>query len=308
MKNRWDWAVRGVSVLGIAGLATSALYLFAVAMSFHEKGARISEFMVGTREGEWGWALPAVAIPYVLLVSYLYLRANLGHWMVDAGEFERALAYTEDKVDAGLLRSRTESHVQRTARARAMLSLERDEGALEVLSGVSLGRSRSAVSMRARYWLVIAALRRENLVEAKKALEPVKRGKSKWFADLRCLSAEVAAREGEQEKWREAIADAEWGKAREHRLAWARGVGVAKFGLMSEGETALAELETVAERLDEEVPGRAPERAVVAAEIAKLIGNDTKSSDLLRVAQNLRPGDRRSQWLLREKNRDGGGA
>jgi hypothetical protein len=287
-----------VSGCGVLGLALSLLYVLAVVASFDPRGAEISRVMVGSHSGEFGWALPLAAIPYTLLVAHLFMRTRFAHWLLRRGAAAEALAYTEDKLEAGFMRSKLEATSHRSATVAACVQLGNDSQAKEIARRLPDASSRNALNLEGAYWRALVALRNDDLVEAKDALDGLKRRRRQIVGDLLALRAEVFARESKREEWERDLEHARWAGATAFRLAWAEAVGVERFRLVGRAEGVLVRLQKHSADMDREVPGREFERYLVSTQIGELINSAPTSGDFAAEAQNMRHLDGRSKWLL----------
>lgn len=293
--------IRFISFLGVVGLALALVYFFAVAVSFFPQGAAISEIMVGRHEGERGWALPLVAIPYTLLVLHLLLRTRLGHWLVRRGAAGDAIAYCEERLEPTFARGRTEVESHRCALMRALLAQNRSEDARELIRRRPELGGRGTIRLESQFWRIQTALRCDDLVAANRYAENEVKGRRELAGDIEAMRSVIAAREGDEERWRTALKQSAWRRGSKELRAWALATGVARFGLVGEAGQALDELTAAAEALDTPVPGRAAELRLVEADLLDLEGRRDDARKREREAAAVELLDPRSQRLLSDR-------
>src|SRR5690554_3243953 len=204
-----------VSMLGTLGLATALAFLAGVFLAFQPGWEEWAEFFVPR-------GVYLLVIPYALLLSHLYLRAQLGVWFLRRGWVEEAIAYCEQRLSHHLMRSRAEALAHRVALARAFAArgdYARARALLEADFDVpKRGRARLDIAR----WRMEVALREENLLRAHRAFDQVagQLRPAPARRELDACRAELAVREGERDAYDSAMGRANWKGTPDPRVQW----------------------------------------------------------------------------------------
>lgn len=294
------WAPKLVSAVGVLGLTLAIFYVFAVVVSFRPEGAPIADVMIGRHSGEPGMGLLLVAIPYVLIVIHLMMRTRLSHWLASQGAHDEARSWASERLDASFIRGKTEAESNRSAMLRSLLGSNRVEDALDLLREYPDPQGYGSIRVEGIFWRLQTALRNDDLVTANRLAALKIRGRNKTAGDVEALAAVIAAREGKLGAWRERLERAEWRRASEPMVGWALATGCARFELTDEARDAIALVESGETRLDEDVPGRRPERLLVLSQLHSLEGDDEVAMSLRQLASEANSVDPRSRRILSE--------
>lgn len=209
-----------VAMLGTLGLAASMSFLAGAYLAYQPGWEAWAEFFVPR-------AVYLLVIPYALLLSYLYLRAQLGIWLLRRDRVEEAIAYCEPRLEHSLMRSRGEALGNRIALARGFMARGDYGRARELLeSGYKLPK-RGRIRLEIARWRMEIALREENLLRCHRAFEEVV-GQLRPAATRRELDAcraELAVREGDFEAYGKALGRANWKGQKLPRIQWVEVLG-----------------------------------------------------------------------------------
>jgi tetratricopeptide (TPR) repeat protein len=246
-------------------------------------------------------AIPLLAVPWVLLLTYLYLRTQLGEWYLRRGRIDDAIDYCEDRLDHNLQRSRKEALINRITLARAHLARADYEIAEKVLnSGFSMP-DKGAQALEICRWRMEVALRVENLVRCRAAYEQgagIARPKGAR-AYHRACRAELAVREGNRGDFDDAIDEALWDGPKNPRVRLSQVLGVIRFGASSEElEEALGLLAQLVGPTLADVPHREGELIALRAELLAELGRDEDARSALEPADEARA-DTRAKYEIR---------
>lgn len=172
-----------------------------------------------------------VAIPYVLLLSYLFLRGQLGLWFLRRGKVEEAIAYCEPRLTHSLMRSRGEALGNRIALARAFVWRGDYERARELLAKADSPPKRGRAGLELARWRMEVALREENLVRCHRAFDEVAGQLRPASArrELEACRAELALREGDRGAFETALGRANWKGKSLPRIQWVEVLGALRF-------------------------------------------------------------------------------
>ncbi len=283
-----------VSFLGAAGLASALAYFVGVYLAFDPAWEQWAEFFVP-------WSVPLLFIPYLLLISHLFLRTRLGEWLVERGRIAEAKAYCEARLDYNLLRSRKEALFHRVALARAYV-VEQDYAEAEALlaSGYSIPE-KGQLALDIQRWRMEIALRADNLLRCRQAWDAVaevtRPRRSRAYV-LACR-AEWAAREGERSEFEDALEEALWADANNDRVVVSELIGILRFSSDdSQMRQGLDLIEPAREHVSTQIPGRLAELTAFEAELRYRLGEVDRARALIAEAAQ-RPADARAEYELR---------
>jgi len=270
-----------VSALGGVGLGAAFGYFVGAAVVFVPGWSAWSRFFLA-------WGPPLAVVPGGLLIAHLYLRTHLGGWLVERGAYDRALEYTEERLDPGLMRSRRETLYHRIYRARARIGRREYAAAVEtLLEGYSVpetGREAEAV----RRWQLEVELRRERGRGVEEAYgEGIESEPSpRMRAALEAGRAEWAVLEGSPEAYHTHLDRGRSADPGAVRIDLAEGFGAVRFGGDDEAyERGLQRLEKCRDEAVREVPGRAAEIDAVRAQLLARLGRREEARERLGEAE-----------------------
>jgi len=232
-----------ISLLGTLGLATALAFLAGAYLAFQPGWEEWAEFFVPR-------SVYLLVIPYALLLSHLYLRAQLGLWFLRRGWVDEAVAYCEPRLSQNLMRSRAEALAHRVALARAFVGRGDYARARALLDADYHLPKRGRARLDIARWRMEVALREENLVRAHRAFDEVG-GQLRPAQARRALDAcraELALREGDQEGYESAMARTTRKGAASARAQWVEVMAALRFDSaeVSNGEAGNISLETLA--------------------------------------------------------------
>ena len=213
-----------ISLLGSVGLAVSLAFLAGAYLAFQPGWEEWAEFFVPR-------AIFLVAIPYVLLLGYLFLRAQLGLWFLGRGRVDEAIAYCEPRLSHSLMRSRGEALGNRIALARAFVARGDYGRAREILETLDKPPKRGRRRLELARWRMEVALREENLIHCHRAYDQVA-GQLRPASARRRLDAcraELALREGDRAAFESALGKANWKGKSLPRIQWVEVMGALRF-------------------------------------------------------------------------------
>lgn len=253
-----------VTFLGGAGLAGAVTFFVGVYLAFQPEWERWAEFFVP-------WSIVWMAVPFIMLVAYLYLRTRLGQWYVDHGRIDEAIAYCEERIEPHLvLRSRKEAMFHRLALGRAYLARHEYEKVEEVLDSGYAVPTRGRLGLEVHRWRMEAALRIENLVRAHEVwneVEEVKRPRSTRAVLLACR-AELAVRERDTSAYEASLEGALWADPECTRAELVEVIECCRNDAAgADFERLLDVLDRVFEPVVGEVPGREAELYALRARL-----------------------------------------
>lgn len=282
-----------VSALGSLGLAGAFAYVGALVLSTRSGFEQISEFMIGRSDQEMSYGFLLVAVPYVLLLSHLYLRTRLGDWLLKRGRLDQAQAYASSRLGRNPLRGKREVLAHRIALAKVHAWRCDYDAAWEVLEG-QVGPDgqtprRGPFALEWHRWRLEVALRQENHLRARAAAEAAGEasGPKEERAQVEACIAELAVREGDAQAYDAALRRGGWAKAGEARLAWARAMGGRRFGAGSEElQQTMEALRTARPALEAELPGRRLELAALEAALLAASDRVEEARAMLRSTQD----------------------
>jgi tetratricopeptide (TPR) repeat protein len=276
-----------VSSLGSLGLGLTLTYFVGVFLAFQPGWETWAAFFVD-------WGPPAVVVPAGLLVAHLYLRMQLGEWLVDRGRIDDALDFTADRLDHDWRCSKREALHHRLARARAWVVHGDYDRASELLwSGYAIPPS-GRMAARIRRWQAEIALRRGDPASVREAYRHADdlSGHPRPLAHLEAARAELASREETRSDFLDYAEGADWLEEGAPRVDWSWILGAAAFEEDDdELDWALTRLEAVRTPVVDEIPGRAPEIEAVRAELLAMAGRLEEARDALESARRLEGDD-----------------
>ncbi len=226
-----------VSWLGVLGLAFALTYVVAIALSFTPGFEEITFFLVGESDIEFSYNFLLAGIPYAMLVAHLYMRTQLGLWMLDWGWVDEAEAYVHDKLESGLLRGVREVSHHRLAYARVLAARREYGRAWEILSEDSYRRG-APRGLRLVWdrWALEVALRREDAIGFAAVDDEIgARLEGEQGAGIWACRAEEAARRRAESEYQRAIENADYLRSIP-RLAHVR--AIAKLRMPARGPEA----------------------------------------------------------------------
>lgn len=251
---------RFVTLMGGIGLGLALTYFVGVGLVFVPTMEAWSEFF-GV------WAIPMLVPPYLLLVVHLVLRNHVGRFLLTRGAMQEAVEYSSRRVTPSLMRGKRESANQRVVWGRALIGQGRYEEAKDVLaSRIRVMPARYEVE--ARRWLVEVALREDDRLTANELLAGAKTQKKGGaeVAALKAAEAELAIREEDIERVREAMMGALWSAPASVRVGLTRVLAAlyaedgSEMAAAENGEgDALRTLAMVEHRIAREIPARGSE-------------------------------------------------
>lgn len=220
-----------VSLIGILGLALGLTYLVAIGLAFTPGYDELTHFLVGESDLEFSYNFLWVGLPYLLLIAHLYMRTQLGLWMLDRGMVAEARAYVMDKQETGLMRSSREVAHHWLAMSRILACEGEYDAAWEKLEE-HLRRGKVPGSLRGRWahWAMEVALRREDGIGFTEVSERIdiplndRVGAAVWSC-----RAEYHARARNYVAFREAVESSNFAWSSHPRLAHARAVGALRI-------------------------------------------------------------------------------
>ncbi|MFW5966095.1 MAG: hypothetical protein ACOCV2_01200 [Persicimonas sp.] len=274
-----------VTLLGGGGLAGAGSFFVGVYLAFQPGWERWAEFFVP-------WSIVWMAVPFVMLVAYLYLRTRLGQWYVEHDRIDEAIAYCKARIEPHLaLRSRKEAMFHRVALGRAYLVRHEYEKVEEVLGTGYAVPTEGRLGLEVHRWRMEAALRAENLVRAHEiwnAVEEVKRPRSERAAMLGCR-AELAVRERDKSAYEASFEGALWADPECARAELVEVLEVCRDDAIGEDNDRLLD---VLDRVFESVVGQVPGReAELYALRAQLLLRDDKTEEAEGALQAAREAD-----------------
>ncbi len=275
---RWIWSRALVNTL--AALATLATLAYVAGIvSLFAPGEPLS-----WRDNFAGHVLIWMYIPFSLWLIYLYARVTLGRRLLERGEVEQALEWSLARVTPNIwLRTQREALVHRVVAAQAMLRLGRWEQALATLqpSAALLPASAPELSELV-WWRAELALRRDDLQQAREALErhkPHKRADKEVSAALLACMAEVWLLDGNPDQARRLLQDAAWRVGSSPRVALTNALLVARHGhLTDERQRALDALIAAHDALTAQLPARAAELWALRAALHRALGQTDEAA------------------------------
>lgn len=292
-------AIAAVSFLGSLGFALAMGYIVLVVRAFSPGGAAATEFLIGKDDARFAWGFLVFMVPYVLLLSHLWLRIRLGDWLLRRGEDALAERYSLKRMKPNPFRARKEALAHRNVVARVLLRRGRYDEAWQLLEEAKTGGA-SPWLTECRRWQLEIALRRENLLDAHSVIDAAKsvKGRGAQVAAWHACAAEVAIREGRSTDALEALDSARWAEERNPRIALAEGLYAAKFGLdAAEAQKGTAALQRAREWLID-VPGGEGEWRAARARLHILAGDEDAARKALGEPSDA--WDRRSRYVWNE--------
>ncbi|QDG50026.1 hypothetical protein FIV42_04500 [Persicimonas caeni] len=283
-----------VSLLGALGLACSLGYFVGVYLAFQPEWQDWADFFVPA-------AIPLLIVPYVLLLSHLYLRTHLGAWLLKRGAVDQAIDYCSARLSSNLMRGRKEALIHRVNLARALVVRGEYERAYETLSAGYAKPDKGAQAVNIARWRMEVALRKENLIQCHEAYEAaaeLTRPKGARAYLLGCR-AELAVREGKRGEFDESIEEGLWAKSDNPRVRLCQVLGALRFGASHEELTeALALLEQAFAPAVTDVPRREGELLACRAELLWELGRKDEARETIAFADEV-PQDTRSEYEIR---------
>jgi tetratricopeptide (TPR) repeat protein len=286
-------------MLGATGLAAALAYFAGIYLAFQPQWQEWTDFFVPA-------AIPLLAIPWALLLTYLYLRTHLGQWLLRRGHLDTAIAYCEARLDHSLQRSRKEALIHRITLARAHVGRADYEIADTVLTTDFVMPDKGSQVLEICRWRMEVALRVEDLVRCHKIYEHadgIVRSKGAR-AYLQACRAELAAREHDRGAFDDAIGKALWNGAKNPRVKLSQVLGVLRFGASpSELEEGITLLEDVVDPTLADVAHREGEMLALRADLLIELGRDSKARHVLELAHEARADTRALYEIRRVRER-----
>lgn len=275
------WLPGIVSLLGILALTTTILWFALLVLSLQPGFADLAEWLYGLETPRQRYLL--VAVPYVLLMLYLFARFKAGSALLKAGHVDEAMRWAEPRRSHSLLRSRREALENALVYGKGLIIRQEYEAALE-----ALGQAPRASSDRltAGYLQLECHLRLDDEARAQELAEALKDAKGPTTSKARFFAAcaELAARQDDEDKAQSALRKARFFDRREPRVRWAEMFVDQHWSRPSEPD--LVE--------DSLIPGAAAELLLLAAHHEP----DSELTSQLRERALEAPADARSQRLL----------
>lgn len=292
-----------VSMLGVLGLALGLTYLVAIGLAFTPGYDQVTFFMIGESDLAFSYNFLLVGIPYVMLVAHLYLRTQLGLWMLDRGWVGEAAAYVEDKQETGLMRSAREASHHRLAQARVHAANADYDSAWKILDNDAFRRRLPGnLTSRWAHWSLEVALRREDLLSFRAVDETIDKKKLKGSAGaaIWACRAEEAARRRDESRWLECLESGAF-IARHPRLAHARAIGSLRMPLGElEPDETLRSLLEASDEIHKAYPFLAAEIDALAVYLRYRETGEGPSDDALEeLSEEGRHADSRARHVVR---------
>lgn len=289
---KWRLYPAFVTMLGGVGLGMALTYFAGVVMIFLPGMEDWALFFTN-------WALLLVLPPYLALVAHMVLRNHVGRSLLKAGSFEEAIRYGKRRSKKSLLRSKREVANQVMVWARGLVGLGKYEEAEELLRSRGGGLV-GAYAVEAARWRVELALRFDDRERAETVLEAIKgknlKAKGPQFAAMKAVEAELALRDGDEERYRECAMAALWASPGDRRAQLSQALAMAHFGYHD--DEALERLEASREFAIREIPARASELKALEAKMAWRAGAVEDARALLEEARQ-EPADHWSEAVIK---------
>ncbi|MEZ4461913.1 MAG: hypothetical protein R3E66_19760 [bacterium] len=259
-----------ISILGVVGMALSMTFVFAAYLAFQPGWSELTYTLVGRSDRELTYIVfLAAGVPYVLLLTHLFLRTRLGGFYLTRGRSDLAQAYCSQRLKISWLRSATEVAFHRLYLCQAYVrQLDYEQARKTLAAAERVPRRLQDEYIR---WELEIALRQEDLVRCN-ALKNELRTKRERPSGLAWAAvAELATRQRDPELFDVAIKNARWALADED----ARLVFALQAGHLRLNTQAPAKLDATA--FLAEVPGAALEWACLAGLDTSGVTGDSRS-------------------------------
>lgn len=266
-----------VSLCGSLGIATTLTFFIGIYLSFLPNWQAWKEFFVPN-------ALWLMAIPYILLMLYLFLRTALSHWLLERGQIDQTLEYTASRIRPNLVRSRREALTHRLVRVMAFVQKGEYLAARALLAEIHDQKipipSNARATLSIANWHMELALRLQDdpTVETqfnntKNLLKP-----APLHAQALACRAELALRHNQTELYEKLITEAFWTDPDSKRAQLTRALASLTFARDTEQfAQAAALLQLVQTQACNDIPLRAAELGALQA-LALFKGNHNEQA------------------------------
>jgi hypothetical protein len=272
-----------VSFLGSAGLGLALTYFVGVYLVFQPEFEDWAQFFVPR-------AVLLMVIPYVLLVAHMGLRYGLGQWLLERGAVDAARRYSSTRMHKSLVRGEREALKNRLVMARVMAFDGAYEEAWALLGEPRALPTRGSLAMEYGRWKMEVALRldaRERVEDAYQVISMRTTPLEERAAVLACM-AELALRDGHDDRYREFVEKALWADATSPRATLSRTLGLIEHGRREEDwRDALAMLDLVEARACNDIPGRRGELEAYRATLLGRLGEQEQMRAALHRARHM---------------------
>lgn len=244
-----------VKVMGWLTILTSVGYFFCVFLAYRPGLKTFSEHFIK-------YIILYVYPPVMCLAIYMYMRANVGKWLLAEGRLDDALDYSLPRIWPDFwLRSVREALIHRTIALKVYLRKGQYAQAKALIEPedkrIELKKKEGIIFLR---WATELGLRADDLLLARKQHEPLKTlvGDKVERANALAALADVETRSRQKQKAQQLIDEAKWSDADSARLKLSHALFLEIFE-PEETQTILTLLESIPETYFEHIPGQRAE-------------------------------------------------
>lgn len=241
-----------VKMMGWLTILTSVGYFFCVFLAYRPGLKTFSDHFIK-------YTILYVYPPVMCLALYMYMRANVGKWLLAEGRLDDALAYSLPRIWPDFwLRSVRESLIHRTIALKVYLRQGQYEQAKALIEPedkrIEFKNKEGIVFLR---WATELGLRADDLLLARKQHEPLKALVSDKIERASALAAlaDVETRSRQKQKAQQLLDEAQWSDEDNERLKLSRALFMEIFE-PEEAQTTLTLLESIPETYFETIPGQ----------------------------------------------------